>query len=844
MITTIPTRYTIRIDPDLTELRFTGLVKIDFDAHEPTKTVELDSVELDVSGVRLLYGDREAALRYHATKDRLVVELGRAVSGEFTLEITYAGELGDSMAGLYRSRYVHDGTEGYVAVTQFEERDARRAFPCIDHPAYKAVFEIEIVTVAGDIAIANTHEIALEDLDGRTLHRFEPTPPLSTYLVFLGAGPFETLSDESWRVPTRVAVTPGKSRYAAPALEYSRKSLEFLENYTGIAYPLAKMDTIGVADFAYGAMENFGAILYRENYVLTYPESTTRRETERMVGIAAHETAHMWFGDLVSPADWKYVWLNEAFATLFGNLVVDYWYPEWRTMEQLLVTGTAVALSRDAFRRTIPIEFADGREVEIDASSAPIIYQKGAAILSMMQGFYGDDIFRDATNAFLNAHLYGCADTEGFLSAFTARLSPDPEEVAVAREMLTRWITLPGYPVISVRRNGARFELRQSRFSSVRAKKRAGSHSTGAGTVEQPRWIVPVTGIVPTDEPGSDGSVRLLLSDETATIDLDAEWCKLNAAARGYYRVFYEDPSEWDRLGEAAAAGRLSALDRYNLVSDLFAFVHAGLVRLEFFLTFLEKFLADETEYVVLYEIASALSDLFELLGGDDRIRATGITLLERLSGDLLANPTPDEPYRNVLLRDTVLWALALFGAQDVRTRADEIAAEIVAGDSVHPDLFPVMLRCAVAFDSSVVGWVRTSIESTDTPEGRKSHLLSALGSVRDAKAVDDILAFVIESVPVRNRLYFLRSASANPTFRPYLWPWFLRHFEALSQIHAYHLGATFATVIPYGGLGRDKEVTGFIAEYRKNEPRVSSGVLDMTLDRLDGNRRFIEREA
>ncbi|TVR56240.1 MAG: M1 family peptidase [Spirochaetaceae bacterium] len=844
MNTTIPTRYTIRIDPDLAELTFTGTVKIDFEAREPTKTVELDCMELDVSGVKLLVDDRDATLRFHTTKEQLVVELGRAFSGEFALEVSYAGVLGDSMAGLYRSRYVHEGREGYLAVTQFEERDARRAFPCIDHPAYKAVFAIEIVTAPGHTAIANTHEIEIEELGERVVHRFAPTPPLSTYLVFFGAGPFETLSDESWRVPTRVAVAPGKSKYAAPALEYSRKSLEFLENYTGIPYPLAKMDTIGVADFAYGAMENFGAILYRENYVLTYPESTTRRETERMVEITAHETAHMWFGDLVSPADWKYVWLNEAFATLFGNLVVDHWYPEWRTMEQLLVTGTAAALSRDSLSRTIPIEFADGREVEIDASSAPIIYQKGAGILLMVKGFYGDEVFRDATNAFLNAHMYACANTEGFLSAFTARLSPDPEAIAVAREMLTRWITLPGYPVISVRRNGPRLELRQSRFSSARAKKRAGSHSPDADAAEQPRWIVPVTGLVPADEPGSGGSIRLLLSDETATIDLDAEWCKLNAAARGYYRVFYEDPSEWDRLGEAAAAGRLSALDRYSLVSDLVAFVHAGTVRLEYFLTFLENFFADETEYVVLYGIASALSDLFELLGGDERIRATGITVLERLSDDLLADPTPDEPYRNVLLRDTVLWALALFGTEAVRTRADEIAAEIVAGDAVHPDLFPVMLRCASASDSSVVGWIRDSIESTDTPEGRKSHLLSALGSVRDAKAVDDILAFVIESVPVRNRLFFLRSASANPTFRPYLWPWFLRHFEALSQIHAYHLGATFATVIPYGGLGRDKEVTGFIAEYRKNEPRVSSGVLEMTLDRLDGNRRFIEREA
>ena len=842
MYTAIPTRYALRLDPNLSRFEFAGNVTIDCTANQTdgssTTSVVLDAVDLQIGSVDLTIGGSTHAVPFRQEPEQLVIDLDRPVSGPFAVTIAYTGEINDSMAGFYRSRYTQAGEERFLAVTQFEERDARRAFPCVDHPAYKAVFAIDIVTDAGHIAIANTPEAGAEPLDAdsagespataRIVRRFEPTPPMSTYLVFFGVGPFECLVDDSWRVPIRVAVSPGKAKYAARALEYGRSSLSFLEEYTGIPYPLGKMDLIGVSDFAYGAMENFGAILYRENYVLTYPESTTRRDTERMMGITAHEVAHMWFGDLVSPADWRYVWLNEAFATYFGNIVVDHYYPQWRTMDQMVLGGTGAAMERDGLARTIPIEFRDGVEVNIDASSAPIIYAKGASILAMARGFYGDEAFRSATNRFLSEYAFACADTGQFLSAFTAQLDDS------APRMLEDFIRKPGFPVVSVRRDGETLVLRQSRFSYTENDADSGGQ----------RWRIPVTGVIAGDKPDSGGSFRVWLTGESLTERLAAPWLKLNAGQRGYYRVYYESPDDWERLGNAAARGELGARDRYGLVSDLNAFVGAGRVSLERYLEFLESHFSDEDEFLVISVIAESLSSYHELFEGDDRITACGRSILDRFVAELIAEPSEAEPYRNVLLRDPVLSALAGFGHDEVVQTSLARMRALVTGGQVHPDLFPVTLRCAVAADVSYVPWVQDELDRKETTESRKAHLLAALGAARAPERAHEILEYVIESVPYRNRLFFFRVAGSNPAYRSHLWPWFRAHFDELSGIHPYHLGSTIAQVVPFGGLGREEEVGRFMDEYRSNGLPVSSGVLDLALDRLELNRRLIARRT
>ncbi|HKJ84651.1 MAG TPA: M1 family metallopeptidase, partial [Spirochaetia bacterium] len=319
-----PNSYRLHLEPDLNSFTFTGTATIRFSPSD-TAPLALDAVDLAVQRCSLRDEAGPIEISWRLDDEKLILEPATRPTGVCEVEIDYTGAINDLMSGFYRSRYVVDGQTHYLATTQFEERDARRAFPCVDHPAAKAVFEIELLAPEGHIAIANTPVASTESqADGRTLFRFEPTPPMSTYLVYLAVGPFDVEVDTSWRIPIRVAVSPGKGPQARESLEYARKSITYLEELVGFEYPLGKLDSIGVADFAFGAMENFGAIAYRENLLLTDESSTTRAEVESMMGVAAHEIAHMWFGDLVSPAGWRYVWLNEAFATYFGNLTADH----------------------------------------------------------------------------------------------------------------------------------------------------------------------------------------------------------------------------------------------------------------------------------------------------------------------------------------------------------------------------------------------------------------------------------------------------------------------------------------------------------------------------------------
>jgi tricorn protease interacting factor F2/3 len=345
----IALNYLIRLVPDLVRFTFDGRVDIQLEASKPVAQIVLNAVELAVWRCSLERPDGgvPCAFRVDPAAEQLCIVLPETVSGQIRIQIDYAGKINDRMAGFYRSRYTRDGRTEHIAVTQFEESDARRAFPCLDHPAQKAVFDIELEVDRSLTAVSNTEIKAQEILEnGQKRVVFESTPKMSTYLVFFGVGPFETLQDH---VDSRVRVLtlPGQQKFAGYGLEFGRKALQFSESYYGIPYPLSKMDLIAVPDFAFGAMENWGAITFRENLLLHYPDVTSRSGEERICEVIAHEIAHQWFGNLVTPSDWNYLWLNESFATYFGYGVVAHYHPEWEIWQQFLNGTTASAMTRD-----------------------------------------------------------------------------------------------------------------------------------------------------------------------------------------------------------------------------------------------------------------------------------------------------------------------------------------------------------------------------------------------------------------------------------------------------------------------------------------------------------------
>ena len=406
-----PLNYKIRLEPDLEIFRFNATAEISFSSRDRVEEISLNILDLAIWSCKVRLEDKfeDCPFLVDHSKEALRVFLPGAVGDEILLRLDYQGHINDKMAGFYRSGYTSGQETRYIAVTQFEESDARRAFPCMDHPAKKATFDISMdidprLDAISNEAVKKTQMLA----NGKKRVIFEQTPRMSTYLVFLGVGDFKVVQDDN-DPRVRTVTLPGAQKYARFGLEFGRKSLQYSEAYYGIPYPLAKMDLIAIPDFAFGAMENWGAITFRENLLLHYPQVTSKSGEQRICEVIAHEIAHQWFGNLVTPSDWKYLWLNESFATYFGFGIVDHYFPSWDTWAQFLHGQTGTAMTRDALHETFAIEIPGGEHVVINSSTAPIIYNKGGSILRQIQGYIGDENFQSGLQHYLNAHAYDCA---------------------------------------------------------------------------------------------------------------------------------------------------------------------------------------------------------------------------------------------------------------------------------------------------------------------------------------------------------------------------------------------------------------------------------------------------
>ncbi|MGZ8422651.1 MAG: M1 family metallopeptidase, partial [Nitrospira sp.] len=343
----IPTHYDLRIEPDLSSHSFTGHEVVTLTVAEPTAEIVMNATELEVSSA-MLSGEagspRNGTVHMDEELQRCRISFASVVPpGEWKLILAFRGTLNDKLRGFYRSSYKDEqGVAHHLAATQFEATDARRAFPCWDEPQFKAVFAVTLAIDPTLTAISNTRIVDDRQEGGKRILRFAESMKMSTYLVAFIVGRLESTAPIlAEGTPVRIWSVPGKQHLTAFGHDIAVYSLNFLAAYYGIPYPGDKLDLIAIPDFASGAMENLGAITFRETALLLDQRTATHTEQGRIADVVAHENAHMWFGDLVTMAWWNGLWLNEAFATFMEMLVVDAWKPEWERW-------TAFGMSRAA----------------------------------------------------------------------------------------------------------------------------------------------------------------------------------------------------------------------------------------------------------------------------------------------------------------------------------------------------------------------------------------------------------------------------------------------------------------------------------------------------------------
>src|SRR3989344_3995235 len=457
----VPTRYEIHLKPDLEAFVFEGEETIELMLKKSTKTLTLHSVDLEIESAEFGFAKNLPA-------------------GKARLKLVFRGVLNDRMHGFYRSSFEHEGKRKHIATTQFESTDARRAFPCFDEPSAKAVFDVSLTVPSAHTAISNTMPTEIKEHEGgyKTVS-FAPSPLMSTYLLAFIVGDFEHIEKKTRDgVLVRVFVTPGKKKQAEFALDCAAKIVTFFNEYFDIPYPLPVLDMIAIPDFSAGAMENWGAITYRESALLVDAGNSSTQNRQWVALVIAHEIAHQWFGNLVTMEWWTHLWLNEGFASYIESLAVDHIFPKWDIWTQFVYSDLSQAMSLDSLKNTHAIEVEVHHPSEIGEIFDAVSYSKGASVIRMIADYLGEKDFRDGLRHYLKKHHYGNASTKDLWLALE-HVSDKP-----VRSIMDNWTSKPGFPVVIIENDRQKIRLTQSRFFSSSIAKKSSKDKT--------IWKVPI----------------------------------------------------------------------------------------------------------------------------------------------------------------------------------------------------------------------------------------------------------------------------------------------------------------------------------------------------------------
>jgi aminopeptidase N len=707
--TVVPSRYVLHLQPDLTHFTTVGSVDIDIRVLEPVEEIILNALDLEITQARL-QAERGAQtkLEPRPEPDRQRVALktpGTLAPGKYRLALSFSGRIGEQAQGLFYVKYSTPAGSKVMLATQMEPADARRMFPCWDEPVFRARFDLTTVVPANCQAVSNMPiERESPPEHGLKEVRFRPAPPMPSYLVFLAAGEFEELRDQAEGVELRVLTTQGKKQQGRYALEAAKELLAYYNRYFGIKYPLPKLDQIAIPGGFDGAMENWGAITYDEGALLYDPGASSAQTKREVFVTVAHEMAHQWFGDLVTMAWWNDLWLNEGFASWMEIKATDHFNPAWQMWLSAAADKSSV-MSGDARRSTHSIQQRVDNESEANAAFDNITYQKGAALLRMLECYLGPEKFRQGVHRYLSDHRGSNATTADLWSALELVSGKTIGAIAAG------WTEQPGLPLVKVKTQYSKGRqivwLAQERFAVDYPGAQPLLWKIPVALLQPDRDVpplaaaldalrnLPVPLLQPEGRSGTELCVLLEGKPASAPFGQPDGLIKANAHDTGYYRVWYE-PALFDRLRHHI--GQFPAADRLNLLDDQWALVEANRATSADFFALVEALEHDPT-YALWDKILSTLILIDDLEQGcPDRpaFQQYARSLLQPQFQRLGWSPWSSEPESDALLRSRIIWGLGYFGDTAVIGQARERFRESLKhSGTLGADLRPTVLRLA-----------------------------------------------------------------------------------------------------------------------------------------------------
>ena len=832
----MPVHYAITLKPDLESHTFSGHETITISLLAPTKKIALHSKDLLIKNVSVIFGKNNISpknISYDNHLETATFEFDTMLKkGKVKLSISFEGVLADNMRGFYKSKYVLGGAERVMAATQFEATDARRAFPCFDEPTHKAVFDVNLVIPGSKMAISNTLPTSIiEHEAGHKIVSFASTPKMSTYLLAFIVGDFEWVEKTTKNnVLVRVLTVPGKSHQAHFALDVTVRCLEFYEEYFDIAYPLNTLDMIAIPDFSSLAMENWGAITFREIGLL-FDEGNTSTSYRQMVALViAHELAHQWFGNLVTMEWWTHLWLNEGFATYIEHLAVAELFPEYNAWQQFVVAtsghGLGNALKLDALANTHPIEVEVHHPDEIGEIFDVVSYDKGSSVIRMLAEYLGEKDFRDGLRHYLKKHSYKNASTVHLWESFE-KVSKKP-----VRKIMSTWTGKAGYPMLSVEVSGKNLVLSQKRYYSsiTQAKK----------SKDKTIWPIPLSIVT------EKGEIKLpLMSKKLLKLPLPKEgWFKFNAHEGSVYRTQY-DKAAIAMLQTPLAGGLLLAEDRLGLIRDAFSFAESGNAPT---VTVLEmaRLYTGESEYVVWIEILSGFRYIANLLYGTKSYELFRSYARDILSGAVARvgwEAQAGEPDNTALLRSLILGAASFYGDTTVIMTAKE-KFENIKEIKINPDLRGVVYATLAREGGEMEYEALLSMYRTETLHEEKNRLLLALGQFKIKKLIARTLELgMSDEVRMQDRNGAFAGVLSNPYGRNIGWAFLKKNWKKIGEAYGegnHLLSRLIAVLNRNTTMEAYKDIQAF---FKMHHAPSAERTIQQTLEHIDSNIKWLARD-
>lgn len=733
-----PTAYHVTLEPDLDKFTYDGALTIDLNVKDLSKTISLNSLDIDVHDAELTTSDfsvKPTKTSYHEGTQVTTFAFDKELVPQSTakLHIQFSGTLNDNMAGFYRSSYKDaQGNQKYMATTQMEPTDARRALPCFDEPALKAKWNVTLIaakhlTCLSNMDVKHEKEVA----GGKKAVTFNETPLMSSYLLAMIVGEFNVVESNDFRVPVRVYAPPDQDiRRGQFSVDLGAKTLDFYEKKFDSPFPLPKMDMVAIPDFSAGAMENWGLVTYRVVDLL-FDEKTSGASTkQRVAEVVQHELAHQWFGNLVTMDFWDGLWLNEGFATWMSWYSCNVFYPEWKVWQTYVTDNLQGALGLDSLRSSHPIEVPIQRADEINQIFDAISYAKGSCVIRMISKYIGEETFLEGIRRYLKKHAYGNTSTLDLWESLSDASGKDVGQV------MDIWTKNVGFPVVSVTEKGDKVHVKQNRFLRTNDVK-----------PEEDKTLYPVFLGVRSGK-GVDEEATLFTREADFAKPAD-DFFKVNADHSGIYRTFYEG-ERLVKLGKAAADGKLSVEDRAGMVADAGALSASGHQPSSSTLSLLQGF-SSESEFVVWDEMTSFIASvrgawLFEDEATRDALKAFQRDLASKKAHELGWTFSDQDGLVRQQFKSLMFSSAGAAGDEKIVAAAKHMFERFAAGDrsAIDPNIRGGVYALALQYGGKKeYETIYHEFQNAKTADERNTALRS-LGRAKDPELIQRTLGLAL----------------------------------------------------------------------------------------------------